>query len=151
LGKTGAELVAGLDPLQKQAYAAVPAAATSYVPGLQAAETTAGGVAQGLTPERIQSLMNPYTSGVVNEMARLQQQNIQRNLMPTLKAGFVGQGGLGSQRYANALGQTAADWQSNLLGAQTGALQKGYETALQTGIQEDGPTEPSGSDSRSVG
>lgn len=138
LGKTGAELVAGLDPLQKQAYAAVPAAATSYVPGLQAAETTAGGVAQGLTPERIQSFMNPYTGAVVDEMARLQQQNIQRNLMPALKAGFVGQGGLGSQRYAGALGQMGADWQRNLLGQQQTALQKGYETALQTGIQEMG-------------
>lgn len=138
LGKTGAELVAGLDPLQKQAYAGIAGAADDYKTGLTNAQTTANAVASGLTPARIQNLMNPYTSGVVNEMARLQQQNIQRNLMPTLKAGFVGQGGLGSQRYANALGQTAADWQSNLLGAQTGALQKGYETALQTGIQEMG-------------
>jgi len=80
--------------------------------------------------------MNPYTTGVVNEMERLQQQNIQRNLMPQLKAGFVGSGGLGSQRYANALGQSAADMQSNLLGAQTGALQQGYAQALQAAINE---------------
>jgi hypothetical protein len=72
----------------------------------------------------------------VNEMERLQQQNIQRNLMPQLKAGFVGSGGLGSQRYANALGQTTADMQSNLLGAQTGALQQGYAQALQAAINE---------------
>jgi hypothetical protein len=56
--------------------------------------------------------------------------------MPQLKAGFVGSGGLGSQRYANALGQSTADMQSNLLGAQTGALQQGYAQALQAAINE---------------
>jgi len=122
--------------LQQQGYAAIPGAATAYQPGLAAAQQTVSGVAQGLTPEKIQSLMNPYTSGVVNEMERLQQQNIQRNLMPQLKAGFVGSGGLGSQRYANALGQTASDLQSNLLGAQTGALQQGYSQALQAALNE---------------
>jgi len=80
--------------------------------------------------------MNPYTTGVVDEMARLQQKNVQQNLMPQLKASFVGSGGLGGQRYANATGQTMADLQSNLTGQQTGALQSGYNTALQTAIQE---------------
>jgi hypothetical protein len=79
--------------------------------------------------------MNPYTSGVVNEMERLQAQNVQRNLMPALKSGFVGTGGLGSQRYANALGQASGDWQANLLGAQTGALQKGYADATTAALQ----------------
>ena len=74
--------------------------------------------------------------GVVDEMERLQQQNIQRNIMPQLKAGFVGSGGLGSQRYANALGQTTADLQSNLLGAQTGALQQGYKDAMNAALQQ---------------
>lgn len=138
LGKTGEQLVAGLDPLQRAAYAGVPTAAASYKPGLGAAEATVGGVAQGLTPERIQNLMSPYTGGVVDEMARLQQENIQRNLMPQLKAGFVGTGGLGAQRYAGALGQASADWQKNLLGAQTGALQKGYSDALTAALQEMG-------------
>jgi hypothetical protein len=84
----------------------------------------------------MQGLMNPYTSGVVDEMARLQQQNIQRNVMPQLKAGFVGSGGLGGQRYANALGQTTADMQANLTGLQTGALQKGYSEALQAALNQ---------------
>ena len=136
LKRPSEELVAPMTALQQQGYAAVPEAATAYQPGLAAAQQTASGVAQGLTPEKIQSLMNPYTTGVVNEMERLQQQNIQRNLMPQLKAGFVGSGGLGSQRYANALGQTTADMQSNLLGAQTGALQQGYAQALQAALNE---------------
>lgn len=134
--KTGAELVAGLDPLQQKAYAGIPTAAEAYKPGLTAAGQTATAVAAGLTPERIQSLMNPYTAGVVNEMARLQQENLQRNLLPTMKAGFVGSGGLGSQRYAGALGQMGSDLQRNLLGAQTQALQKGYSDATQAALQE---------------
>jgi hypothetical protein len=69
-------------------------------------------------------------------MERLSQQNVQRNLLPSLKAGFVGSGGLGSQRYAGALGQSLADVQSNLTGQQYGALSKGYEGALKAAIDE---------------
>ena len=80
--------------------------------------------------------MNPYTSNVVDEMARLSQQNVQRNLLPTMKAGFVGTGGLGSQRYAGALGQSMADIQTGLTGQQYGALSKGYSEALKGALDE---------------
>jgi hypothetical protein len=136
MGRTGAESVAGYDPLQVQGYGALPTAATSYQPGLTAAQQTAATAAQGITPERIQALMNPYTSNVVDEMARLSQQNLQRNLLPTMKAGFVGTGGLGSQRYANALGQSMADIQAGLTGQQYGALSKGYSDALKGALDE---------------
>jgi hypothetical protein len=130
------QLVAGFTNLQNQGFNAIPTAAEAYKPGLTAAQQTAATAAQGITPQAIQGLMNPYTSNVVDEMARLQQQNVQRNLMPTLKAGFVGTGGLGGQRYANALGQSAADLQSNLTGQQYGALSAGYKDALQAAIQD---------------
>jgi hypothetical protein len=115
--------------MQKQGFAATPGAAIAYRPGLTAATTTANTAAAGALPQ-IQSFMNPYTTNVVDEMARLQQQNIQRNLMPQLKAGFVSTGGLGSSRYANAMGQTMSDLQSNLTGQQFGALDKGYSAAV---------------------
>jgi hypothetical protein len=136
MGRTGAESVAGYDPLQDQGYGALPSAATSYQPGLSAAQQTAATAARGITPERIQALMNPYTTNVVDEMARLSQQNVQRNLLPTMKAGFVGTGGLGSQRYANALGQSMADVQAGLTGQQYGALSKGYSEALKGALDE---------------
>jgi hypothetical protein len=69
-------------------------------------------------------------------MARLQQQNIQRNLLPTMKGAFVGSGGLGSQRYAGALGQSLADAQANLTGQQYGALSAGYQNALKAALDE---------------
>ncbi len=134
--KTGADLVAGYDPLQNLGYNQVSSAAGAYQPGLTAAGQTAARAAQGITPERIQALMNPYTANVVNEMARLSGQNMERNVLPGFKAGFVGTGGLGSQRYANALGQSMADIQGNLMGMQTGALQKGYTEAMKGALDE---------------
>ena len=136
MGKTPGQSVAGYDPMQNTGYGMLPTAATSYIPGLQAAQATAGQAAQGITPERIQELMNPYTSNVVNEMGRLSQENMQRNVLPTMKAGFVGTGGLGGQRYANALGQSMADTQANLTGQQYGALSKGYGEALKGALDE---------------
>lgn len=125
--------VAPLTAMQEQGWAATPAAAAAYKPGLSAAEATAGKAAAGAAPQ-IGEFMNPYTSNVVDEMARLQQQNIQRNLMPQLKAGFVSTGGLGSSRYANAMGQTMADLQSNLTGQQYGALSAGYKNAVDAAL-----------------
>jgi hypothetical protein len=136
MGKTPQQSVAGYDPLQTMGYSNLPAATTSYQPQLQAAQSTAAQAAQGITPERIQSLMNPYTSNVVDEMERLSQQNVQRNLLPSMKAGFVGTGGLGGQRYANALGQSMADVQAGLTGQQYGALSKGYSEALKGALDE---------------
>lgn len=129
------KMVAGFTDLQDKGFAAVPTAADAYKTGLSAAGKTAETAAGGLTPQNIQALMNPYTQNVVQEMERLQQQNIQRNVMPALKAGFVGSGDLGSRRYAGALGQTTADLQANLLGQQTGALQKGYSDAVTSALQ----------------
>ena len=92
VARSPTQSVAGYDPMQVMGYSNLPGATTSYQPQLQAAQNTAAQAAQGITPERIQALMNPYTSNVVDEMGRLSQQNVQRNLLPTMKAGFVGTG-----------------------------------------------------------
>ena len=134
--KTGADLVAGYDPMQNLGYNQLQTAAGSYQPGLAAAGQTAARAAQGITPDRIQALMNPYTTNVVNEMARLSNQNVERNLLPGMKAGFVGTGGFGSDRYARALGQSMADVQGNLTGAQSGALSAGFSQAMKGALDE---------------
>jgi hypothetical protein len=129
-------LVAGYDPLQTSGYLSYPAAATAGTKQMTAAQTTAGEAAKGITPQNIQALMNPYTQNVVDEMGRLSQQNVQRTVLPSLKAGFVGTGGLGGQRYANVLGQTMADIQSGLTGQQYGALSQGYTQAMKGALDE---------------
>jgi hypothetical protein len=136
LNKSPTDLVAGLTPMQNQGFNAVPNAANAYQPGLAAAGTTTALAGQAMSPEGVQNFMNPYTQNVVDEMGRLSQQNMQRNLMPALTSGFVGTGGLGGQRYANALGQMGADVQSNLTGQQMGALSKGYDTSLQAAYNQ---------------
>lgn len=136
LARSPQQGIAAYDAMQSVGYGQIPEAAKSYQPGLSAAQETLGRAAQGVTGQRIQDLMNLYTSGVVDEMERLQQQSLQRSVLPSLKAGFVGSGGLGGQRYAGALGQAMSDAQRNLLGQQTQALQAGYSEALKTALGE---------------
>jgi hypothetical protein len=136
LARTAQQGIAGYDPLQTLGYSKVSDAAGAYKSGLSEAEKTLGAAAKGVTGQRIQDLMNPYTSKVVDEMERLQQQSLQRSVLPTLKAGFVGSGGLGGQRYAGALGQVMSDAQRNLLGQQSDALQSGYTEALRVALNE---------------
>jgi hypothetical protein len=114
----------------------VESGAGAYTDYLRDAEKTAALPAAGIDTARIGQLMDPYRTNVVDEMARLSQQNIQRNVLPSLKAGFVGSGNLGSQRYAGALGQSLADIQTNLTGQQYGALSKGYSEALKASLDE---------------
>lgn len=122
--------VAGLGPLQQQAMDMAPQAAFS---GANTAGNAAGMLETAgntTAPSVIQNYMNPYTNNVVDEMARLQQQNIQRNVMPALAGAGVGSGGFGSSRQATATGQSLADMQSNLTGQQYGALNTGYQNAM---------------------
>jgi hypothetical protein len=87
-------------------------------------------------PSMVGAYMNPYTTNVVDEMARLQNQNIQRSVLPALRGAGVGSGSFGSSRQANATGQTLAEMQRNLTGQQYNALNTGYNTAM-TAAQAD--------------
>ena len=135
LGKSGTELVAGLTPLQQAGISGISGAALSYQPGISGAAAAASTAAGGLTPENIQAMMNPFQTGVVNEMGRLSQQNLQRNLLPALKGAFTSTGGLGGQRMMGALGQMGADVQANLTGLQTKELETGYNNAVTNALR----------------
>jgi len=136
IDKTAATGIAGYDPMQTLGYGKVADAAKAYAPGLTSAGETAATAAGGLDPTRITALMDPYQKKVVDEMARLQQENIQRSIMPSLRGAFVGRGDLGSQRYASATGQTLGDLQRNLLGQQAGVLSAGYQNAMKAALEE---------------
>ena len=137
MGKTAAQGLAALDPLQQQGYAATAAAAGSYLPGITAAQQTAGQAGNAMNAAGIQQFMNPYINNVTNEQARLANQNFQRNVLPTLGGQFVGSGGFGGQRFASALGQAGADFQANLTGQQNKSLADAYSSAL-TGAYNQG-------------
>lgn len=138
LTKPSTELVAGLDPLQETGYAGIKDAAGAYDTGLGEAEKAISGLTGGFDVSRISDYMDPYKKNVVEEMERQAQQQLQRSILPTLKAGFVGSGGLGGQRYAGALGQALADVQSNLTGQTYGALSAGYKDAMDAALREYG-------------
>jgi hypothetical protein len=150
LGKTGEELVSPMSELQTGALSAAPSDLSRYEDLMSKAGSTAELAAKGITPEMIQSYMNPYTSSVVDEMGRLQQQSLQRNLLPSLKTAFAGTGGFGSSRMSGALGQAIADMQANLTGQQQKALETGYSKALDTAAAQAGLTRQAAETERGV-
>lgn len=122
--------VAGLSPLQQQALAMAPEAAFAGLGTMGTGAELATRAGATTAPQVVADYMNPYTRSVVDEMARLQEQNVQRSILPALQSVGVGSGGFGSQRQLQVGGQTLTDLQRNLLGQQTKALQEGYTQAL---------------------
>ena len=122
--------VAGLSPLQQQAFDVAPstAFAGSATTGMGSDFLNTAG--QSVSPSMVQQYLNPYTQNVVDEMARLQQRNIQESVLPGLRAATAGVGGFGSQRAMQATGNIMRDLQADLLGRQAQALQSGYGQAL---------------------
>jgi hypothetical protein len=138
LDLTGADLIEGYDPLQTTGYGMVEDAAGSYGDLMDLAETT-GKTFGGIGATDVAAFFDPYQTGVLNELDRLSAQNVQRNLLPGLKAGFVGAGGaggLGSQRYADALGQSLADVELGLAGQRAGLLSKNYQDAITNAFKQ---------------
>jgi len=153
LQKTGADLVAPMSGLQTSVldYAKGPEGTGTGLSGYESMLGDAGDTAKlaaaGVTPDMIQSFLNPYISGytnaqgakmpgVVDEMERLQQQSLQRSLIPSLKGAFAGTGGMGGKRMFDAMGQMGADVQANLLGAQTKQMASGYDSALKAAMDQ---------------
>jgi hypothetical protein len=80
-------------------------------------------------PDVVADYMNPYTQAVVGEKGRLQNRNIQENVLPNLGGAAVGTGQFGSRRQQQITGNVLRDLQADLIGKQMGALQSGYTEA----------------------
>lgn len=131
------ELVADLTDAQKAMLTGAATGLTGYQTPLETAETALTGLTDfDLISDYASGLMDQYEDDVIQEMARQQQQDLQRYLLPTLKGGFVGTGGLGGQRYAGALGQMGGDIAANLLGQQAQLRQKGFSEALNAALRQ---------------
>jgi hypothetical protein len=138
LGQAGIEMggVAGLSPLQQQALNMAPQASFSGMDTMGKGADLAAFSGSTATPSIVNNYMNPYQSNVVDEMARLQQRNINENLMPAMKGAAGSMGQFGSQRQFQATGNMLRDMQADLLGKQYGALNTGYQNAM-TNAQND--------------
>jgi len=131
----GSPYVAGLTESQKDIFKNAPTQLERYQDPLDEA-LTAGKAGMDVSQADISKFYNPYENAVVGGLATQSAQNVQRNLMPQLKAGFVGTGGLGGSRYANAMGQTMGDVNTGLLQEQNKTRMAGYNTALDAAMKE---------------
>jgi len=135
LKTAGTPYVAPLSQLQQDVAAYAPEALMRYQTPMDEA-LKSGQAGAGVDTSDITKFYNPYEAAVVDDMATRSATNVQRNLLPQLKAGFVGSGGLGSTRYANALGQTMGDVNTTLLQEQNKAKMTGYQSALDAALRE---------------
>ena len=135
LKTAGMPYVAPLSQLQKDVATNAPTDLYRYQDPMDLAYST-GQEATGVSPADISKFYNPYEAAVVGGMGAQSATNVQRNLMPQLKGGFVGSGALGSSRYANALGQTMGDVNTTLLQEQNKARSAGYQSALDAALRE---------------
>jgi hypothetical protein len=138
MGQAGVQMggVAGMSPLQQQALAMAPTAAFSGMGTMGTGAEMAAGAGSTMAPQMVGQYMNPYTTNVVDEMARLQNRQIQESILPSLKGAAGAMGAFGSKRQFDATGNTLRDLQADLLGKQYGALNTGYQNAI-TNAQTD--------------
>lgn len=128
--------VAGLSPLQQQAFQMAPDVAFAGQGSMGAGSQLLGEAGSTTAPDVVADYMNPYTSGVVDELGRLTNRNVQENVLPALGAGAIGSGQYGSKRQSQVTGNTLRDIQSDLAGKQGALLKSGYDTAT-TAAQAD--------------
>ena len=131
------DLVADLTETQKAMLTGAATGLTGYSTPLGYAETGLDRLTNiDLYGDYMTGLMDKYEEDVIDEMARQQQQDLQRYLLPSLKGGFVGAGGLGSQRYAGALGQMGGDIAANLYGQQAKLRQQGFQDVMDAALKQ---------------
>ena len=131
----GSPYVAPLTQTQKDIFKQAPDQLLRYQDPLDQA-LTAGKSGMDVSQSDISKFYNPFENAVVGGLGAQSATNVQRNLMPQLKAGFVGTGGLGSSRYANALGQTMGDTNTALLQEQNKTRMAGYQSAVDAAMKE---------------
>lgn len=120
--------IAGLDPMQQQAYQQIQGNVGNYQPYLDYASQT--------LPQAQQSYMNPYTEQVVNRIGELGQRNLSENLLPQVNQTFVGAGQFGGTRNAEFTNRALRDANESILGQQAQALQEGYTQAQQAALSD---------------
>lgn len=137
LKAAGSPYVAPLSQLQKDAATYAPEALMRYQDPMDQA-LIAGQAGMDVSQADINRFYNPYQEAVMGDMAERSAMNVQRNLLPQFKAGFVGTGGMGGQRYAGALGQSLSDVNNNLLQEQNKAQMTAYQQSIDAALREAG-------------
>jgi len=82
-------------------------------------------------PAAMQQHLNPYTTGALNELARLSTEQLNQKTLPEVQSSFVGAGQFGGTRNAEFTQRALANQQRELLGAQAGLLNTAYNNAAE--------------------
>ena len=86
----------------------------------------------GYNPNEVTNkYMSPYTTGVVNEIARLGNQNLTEKILPGVNSTFTGAGQFGSTRNADFTNNAIRDNTYNTMGQQSLALNQAVDNANQ--------------------
>lgn len=88
--------------------------------------------------DTLRAFYDPYQQNVIDEMQKQSDINVQRNVLPGLKALGASTGQFGGSRIGNIGGQALADIASNLQTQQTAARSAGYKTALDAALKQQG-------------
>lgn len=89
--------------------------------------TQAGG---GFNQGQFDQYMNPYISGVVDQIATRGARNLSENLLPQINDSFIKAGQWGGSRSADFTGRALRDTQESILNQQSQALAGGYNSAM---------------------
>ena len=100
----------------------------------------AGQSAMDVGATDISKFYDPFNKDVISKIEQQGQLNLQRNILPALKAlGVSGMGGaLGSARTGAISGQALADFVSRLEGEKLSAQQAMYKNAIDAALKEQG-------------
>ena len=89
---------------------------------------TQGGA--GFNQGQFDTYMNPYISGVVDQIATRGARNLSENLLPQINDSFIKAGQWGGSRSADFTGRALRDTQESILNQQSQALAGGYNSAM---------------------
>ncbi len=84
----------------------------------------------GLDAGTFASYMDPYTSAVTDNIARLGNENLMENVLPGVNDTFTGAGQFGGNRNAEFEERAIRNNQREISGAQANALEAGFNTSL---------------------
>ncbi|QGH72199.1 MAG: hypothetical protein [Caudovirales sp. ctOwN3] len=114
----------------QQAYQGVQANLGQYQPELTAAQTGTSNLAGATSVGNIGAYMNPYTSAVTDQIAKLGARNLSENLLPAVSDQFTRAGQFGSSGMGTFANRAVRDTQEAILAKQAEALQSGYGQAV---------------------
>lgn len=99
-------------------------------PSLNTATGALGQVAGGFNQNQFNQYLNPYMTGVVDDIATRGARNLSENLLPQVNDTFTGAGQFGSTRHGDFTGRAVRDMNESVMQQQNSALMQAFQNAM---------------------